>query len=778
MSWWIVENTLVATMLAAVALIVCRLARPRPAMRHALWLIVLVKLATPPFFSWPVADWNVWVEPIQWTDAEPQADDIAATAGVADGATALTPEAQLDTPRDLQTASPDGTTDGEEHGWLSLGPPPSPTATPTATPTTTPTATPTTSPPPAAASAETATFAPAIALSRADIARAIAWTWALGAAIAAWIQLARVLRLRRWLRSCAPAPSRWTACVRDLAREMRVRAPRVVSLPQTASPFVCGVLRPTLVIPRDLSSSLDDASMRGVVLHELAHLKRRDHWVAWLVLVTGILWWFHPLYWLARRELRIASELACDAWVVWSRPTAQRRAYAETLIEITRLLSAPGGHVGRPGAPAPTPGLAMASGPRRIFERRLLMILNESSRPRVPIASGFAVLVLVAASLPGWSQESEPPDTPPADVSLEEVVEAPDVPRSSDTPPDVPRPPAPPPDVPRPPVPPAPPPPVPPPPPKRVGLGANPVGIAEGVSEAPGAEPTDVSADEPRRRVSRAKKRRPTVMGAAPAGVPGLGHSAPDDRTRIRDLEAQVHTLDQQIRLVLAELRAMREESRSTSRSRVPRGGANAGFTRPRVDETTAEPAARTRAVIERALIGESVSRPRAVTPSRTAQALGAGRAGGRAGGRTDAVSQPRTAGTRIAGAAPPEEARPLGELTPLLGHLFEREGQRAFYRLKAEKARAFRAFIGKFGKGVEVILLDDDRIVVHATPNELASIDAFLRSALGARRELTKTREPPSELLETFEPARRTTKSTRRAPTNSAGPPPRVSRG
>src|SRR5215470_2129153 len=53
MLWWFAQNAVLAGLLAAVVASACRIGRFRPAVRHALWLVVLLKLATPPVFTWP-----------------------------------------------------------------------------------------------------------------------------------------------------------------------------------------------------------------------------------------------------------------------------------------------------------------------------------------------------------------------------------------------------------------------------------------------------------------------------------------------------------------------------------------------------------------------------------------------------------------------------------------------------------------------------------------------------------------------------------------------------
>ena len=73
-----------------------------------------------------------------------------------------------------------------------------------------------------------------------------------------------------------------------------------------------------------------------LLLHELAHLKRRDHWVRWLELVVAGLYWWHPVVWWARRALREAEEQCCDAWVVWAMPD-RSRTYASCLTGSRRI---------------------------------------------------------------------------------------------------------------------------------------------------------------------------------------------------------------------------------------------------------------------------------------------------------------------------------------------------------------------------------------------------------------------------------------------------------
>ena len=97
-----------------------------------------------------------------------------------------------------------------------------------------------------------------------------------------------------------------------------------------ATPFLWCLGRPKLIWPTSLIKQDHSDKWLGVVVHELAHLKRRDHWVAWLELIAACLWWWNPLFWYVRRRLLETAESACDSWVVSSLPKKERRAYPHT----------------------------------------------------------------------------------------------------------------------------------------------------------------------------------------------------------------------------------------------------------------------------------------------------------------------------------------------------------------------------------------------------------------------------------------------------------------
>src|SRR5262249_61831254 len=110
-------------------------------------------------------------------------------------------------------------------------------------------------------------------------------------------------------------------------------------LPGRLSPMVWALLgRPRVLVPSGLWERLTAEQQATLLVHELAHLRRRDQWVRGLELVVTGLYWWHPVVWWACHEIREAEEQCCDAWVLSTLPRAGR-AYATALLETLDFLS-------------------------------------------------------------------------------------------------------------------------------------------------------------------------------------------------------------------------------------------------------------------------------------------------------------------------------------------------------------------------------------------------------------------------------------------------------
>ncbi len=212
--------------------------------------------------------------------------------------------------------------------------------------------------------------------------------WAAGAALGI-IYLIRDLRAVRplILASHPLASPSFQHRLAALAAELGLRSsPAVAASPVITTPTVAGLNASVLLLPEDFSSA--PGSYDAVIVHELAHIRRRDLTFMLAARLTRAFWWWHPLAWLISRELVLSAEEACDDWAVAL--TGRREDYATTLVDWA-------------DAAMPVPGLTCA--PRgRALVRRVQRILQSTQAPRLHLSwqahtilalSAMAAMVLV-----------------------------------------------------------------------------------------------------------------------------------------------------------------------------------------------------------------------------------------------------------------------------------------------------------------------------------------------------------------------------------------------
>ncbi|MEE8247985.1 MAG: M56 family metallopeptidase [Alphaproteobacteria bacterium] len=206
-------------------------------------------------------------------------------------------------------------------------------------------------------------------------------------ASAAW----RINRSLRLLREGVAAPPSVARTVADAAGELGLaRPPAVLMVDRRISPMLWCGRRACLVLPRRLWDQLDEVGRSAVIYHELAHLRRRDHWVCWAQMIIGWIYWWHPGVWWIRRRLREEADCCCDVWVTSLLPRG-RRAYAQALLETRKYTSVIG--FNRPAVPSV--GLGVSTVRAKRFARRLTMVMTAQMSPRMS-ARGIALAVGLA----------------------------------------------------------------------------------------------------------------------------------------------------------------------------------------------------------------------------------------------------------------------------------------------------------------------------------------------------------------------------------------------
>lgn len=213
--------------------------------------------------------------------------------------------------------------------------------------------------------------------------------WAAGAAATgAWLLVCMALARRRMARNGAAAPRRMMGMLEECGRELGIR--RRVSLrlnKAVAVPAVAGVFRPVLMLPAG-AVKYDGASLRHILLHELAHLKNGHLPVIQLMNLLTAVYWFNPLAWLCFGLVRRDMETVCDQQVLRLVGREQRDGYVQTVL----------GFSAAPNARKLHAALAMSSG-RKHMERRIRdMFRRRRSGAGARAAAALIAAVMLAAS--------------------------------------------------------------------------------------------------------------------------------------------------------------------------------------------------------------------------------------------------------------------------------------------------------------------------------------------------------------------------------------------
>ncbi|MBN1256355.1 MAG: DUF3887 domain-containing protein [Planctomycetes bacterium] len=170
----------------------------------------------------------------------------------------------------------------------------------------------------------------------------------------------------------------------DCKEEMRVQTVLgVVVTDKIKSPALFGFIRPRLLLPTGMVEALSPASLRHVLLHELAHLKRHDIGVGWLAAFCQALHWFNPLVWYSLYRMRSDREMACDELVLSTGKRNQPSEYGATIINLLEKFS----------CPRRLPGLAGILEEKSLLKRRIAMIML--FRKDAPLRTALALFCLV-----------------------------------------------------------------------------------------------------------------------------------------------------------------------------------------------------------------------------------------------------------------------------------------------------------------------------------------------------------------------------------------------
>ena len=342
----IASNALVATVLAIGTVLLSRVWK-NPAAIHLLWVVVLLKLFTPPILIAELpfaADWLLTTADANLPGERPPS--FALDASQQDS---LTSASNPDGTNRRNRADGNGRPDPQQSAWTA-----------------------------------------AIGYRAWSLSNLLVGIWACGSVCVSLGYAFRIRRFSRLLDNTESPPEIIATMARQLGDRLGLsRSPSVLMTPSTLPPLVWSIGgRPRVVLPSELFTRLSGEAQTAILAHELAHIRRRDYLIRLLELTATTLFWWHPVVWWACSQLRELEEQCCDSRVLELVPH-QARIYAAALVDTLEFLSE------HPRVVVPLPTAVYSSGS---LSRRIRMLTQRRTN-RLNSRSAILVAAIVAVPL-------------------------------------------------------------------------------------------------------------------------------------------------------------------------------------------------------------------------------------------------------------------------------------------------------------------------------------------------------------------------------------------
>jgi beta-lactamase regulating signal transducer with metallopeptidase domain len=238
--------------------------------------------------------------------------------------------------------------------------------------------------------------------------------WLAGVLFFAGYMVLCMFRLRRRFAKVAPVTD---AGLLALLRECRAALGvggglTLAECPALATPALYGFWRPKLLLPAGFTGRFSPQEQRFILLHEVAHVRRRDILFNWLATLLQIPHWFNPLIWYGFARWRADRELACDALALSYAREEENKPYGRTII---RLLEGFGGS-------AWAPSLAGTVENKNQMKERIGMIAAFKKTKQMPALAGALFIGLGLVTLTDAQTDGKQPTQAAAGAPRPNIV--------------------------------------------------------------------------------------------------------------------------------------------------------------------------------------------------------------------------------------------------------------------------------------------------------------------------------------------------------------------
>lgn len=246
------------------------------------------------------------------------------------------------------------------------------------------------------------------ALQEVRLATWLVLVWAIGVTVCGLRMLRQLVYVRRLLdRSKLLVDRRMIAHVRNRCRQMGIAStPAIRITSEVGSPCVVGIRRPTILLPPHLLQPDSEQLIVAAIAHELSHVKRHDLRWNCMAAVADLLFYFHPILWLAKPQWRLAQELAADEHAI-SKSRCEIASYAQSLV----AMATQNGRLR-------TPALALGVSETFVQLKQRIGAIKSMRKHRSGNRLGLAIALspLALLAITPWTLSAR--DSPPASAML------------------------------------------------------------------------------------------------------------------------------------------------------------------------------------------------------------------------------------------------------------------------------------------------------------------------------------------------------------------------
>ena len=208
----------------------------------------------------------------------------------------------------------------------------------------------------------------------------LAYVWLIGAIALMLLNVLRYIRLNIKIRKNSEVIS----CPETRAytdRKINVRVWENV-----ASPFITGIFRPMLILPK---TELSEEQLHNILRHEMTHFKRHDILYKWFAEFVKCVHWFTPTSWYVSKQIAAECEISCDMSVTKNMSGSEEMSYVSTILSLLPT-----------GKSKQLPFTTQMASSKKFLKRRFVMIKNKKTTSRfMSVISAVIAAIMLSTTV-------------------------------------------------------------------------------------------------------------------------------------------------------------------------------------------------------------------------------------------------------------------------------------------------------------------------------------------------------------------------------------------